>query len=129
MIAKLQIRTVILLLLLFLIIVRIQIVSDGLELFIFLILGLFENPSETLSQIDYSSLDLLSSVLLVLLLPILLIGFKDKIKVIQKNISVLSFAISIIGISFVFAPLITDSHPNYQYDYHSTVTGRRSIRR
>lgn len=116
MIAKLQIRTVILLLLLFLIIVRFQIVSDGFELFIFLILGLFENPSETLSQIDNPSLDLLSSVLLVLLLPILLIGFKDKIKVIQKNISVLSFAISIIGISFVFAPLITDSHPNYQYD-------------
>ncbi len=116
MIAKLQIRTVILLLLLFLMIVRFHIISDGLELFIILILGLFENPSETLSQVDYPTLDLLSSVSLVLLLPILLIGFKDKIKVMQTKVTLLSFVISIIGINFVFAPLITDNHPNYQYD-------------
>ena len=116
MTTKLKIRTVILLLLLFLIIVRFQMVSDGLELFYYLILDLFAKPSDTISQLDYQTIDLLASVLLVLLLPILLIAFKDRLKILHNKITIISFFIIIISINFIFAPLITDSHPNYQYD-------------
>lgn len=120
MLSKLQIRTVALFLLLLTIILRYSLIADGLKLIYYLILSLFQNPELTFSLIDYETIDLIFSVVLILLLPILLLKFKERIVFLNRSISVISFGIIIISMGFIFAPIIADMHPNAQNDLRVT---------
>jgi len=114
MLARLKIWMVIVLLLLSLIVVRFQLVGDSIKLLYFFFVSLFSNPKEIWTQFDFSTFDLLTSVLLIFALPLIVYRIRYKWKFLNRSVSLVPFSIIVITIVFIFAPVITDYHPNFQ---------------
>ena len=101
-------------LLLILLILRFQVILNGVELFFAFILALFENPEEVLDQLDFQTVDLCISVGLIFAIPFFIFRLKNRFGILNHQISLISFGIMIISMIFIFAPIITDYHPNFQ---------------
>ncbi len=114
MLARLKIWMVIILLLLFLIVLRFQLVSDGVKLIYLFLISLFTNPGELWIQLNFPTIDLLTSVILIFAIPIIIYKIRNKWEFLSRSISLISFSIIVVIIVFVFAPLITNYHPNCQ---------------
>lgn len=87
--------------------------------FIFLysfITSLFQFGFETFVVVDFSLIDILISIILIIYLPIISLVKRNKIGILRIESSLLSISLIIILFSFVFAPLITNRNPNFQKD-------------
>lgn len=101
-------------LLLVLLVLRFYVVLGGIELLFTFIISLFGNPKEVFSQLDFQTVDIFISVGLIFAIPFLSFRLRNRIGILNHQISLISFSIIIITIVFVFAPIITDYHPNFQ---------------
>ncbi len=101
-------------LLLILLILRFQVILSGVELLFEFILALFENPKEVLNQLDFQTVDLFICVGLIFAIPFFIFRLKNRFEILNHKISLISFGIMIISMIFIFAPIITDYHPNFQ---------------
>ncbi|NOX65099.1 MAG: ABC transporter permease [Chlorobi bacterium] len=114
MLARIKIWMVIILLLLFLIVLRFQLISGGIKLLYLFIISLFSNPGEVWIQLDFSTVDLFTSVILIFAIPIIIYKVRNRWKFLGRNVSLISFSIIVISLIFVFAPVITNYNPNFQ---------------
>ncbi len=105
---------IIILLLLFLIVLRFQLISSGIKLLYLFIISLFSNPSEVWRQFDFATIDILTSVILIFTIPVMIYKNRNRWKFLGRNVSLISFSIIVISIIFVFAPVITNYNPNFQ---------------
>lgn len=101
-------------LLLILLILRFQVILSGVELLFEFILALFENSKEVLNQLDFQTVDLFISVGLIFAIPFFIFRLKNRFRILNHQISLISLGIMIISMIFIFAPIITDYHPNFQ---------------
>ncbi len=76
--------------------------------------------SAAVNTISFNFWDLIISVFLIILLPIIIIYIKNKNNLIAKSLNrklnFSSFTVIILLSFFIFAPLITNSNPNFQKD-------------
>jgi len=114
MLTRLKIWMIIILLLLFLIVLRFQLISSGIKLLYLFIISLFSNPSEVWRQFDFATIDILTSVILIFTIPVMIYKNRNRWKFLGRNVSLISFSIIVISIIFVFAPVITNYNPNFQ---------------
>ena len=81
---------------------------------------LFSDFSTATNIMDFSFADLIVSILLIVLLPSLILYERNKHNLLSaglnKKIDFSSFTVIILISFFIFAPLITDSNPNFQKD-------------
>lgn len=101
-------------LLLVLLILRFYAVLGGIELLFSFILSLFQNPKEVFNQLDFQTVDIFISVGLIFAIPFLSYRLRNRIALLNYKVSLISFSIMIISMIFIFAPIITDYHPNFQ---------------
>ncbi|MEN8192412.1 MAG: ABC transporter permease [Bacteroidota bacterium] len=120
MLNKLNIRNLIIIIMVLLLITKFSLILEGIQLFYFLVLDIIVQPQITFSQIDYQTIDLFISIMFFFALSILLIKYWQKIKFLSNKINLSSFGIVVLLTIFIFAPLITDYHPNFQSDIRIT---------
>ena len=111
---KIKIWMVLATLLFLLIAMRAHLVLNGLELLFSFLVALFENPNYAFIQLDFQTTDLFISVVLILIIPVLLFLFRNRFEVLNRQTSLISLGIIIISMIFIFAPVITNYHPNFQ---------------
>ena len=111
---KIKIWMVIATLLFLLIAMRAHLVLNGLELLFSFLVALFENPNYAFIQLDFQTTDLLISVVLILIIPVLLFLFRNRFEVLNRQTSLISLGIIIISMIFIFAPVITNYHKTFK---------------
>lgn len=114
MISKIKIWHFILLIILLIIIFRYSHLLELLNLFSLVIQSLFQNTKDVLVQLNFSVIDSLLSFLLIILLPILIISSSRVKRLISQNLSISNSILVILVFCFLFAPLITTQHPDFQ---------------
>jgi len=120
MIKKLNLYFSIWVLFLVLIVFKFEIIYNGIKLLLFLLWGIITNPSNTFGQLDLLTLDELSSIILLFIIPILIFGINYKYQLFNRKIEISYLLFLFLVFLTLFAPLITDFHPNSQPDIRAT---------
>jgi len=77
---------------------------------------LFTDYSNAINHLDFELIDYFVSGILVIALPLIIFfRFKDR-KFLQSKLDFSSFVIGILFLIFIFSPLISQSHPDFQKD-------------
>ncbi len=114
MISKIKIWHFILLIIALIIIFRFSHLLELSNLFIVVIQSLFLNTKDLLAQLNFSVIDSLLSLLLIILLPIIIISSSRVKKLFSQRLRISNSMLVILVICFLFAPLITKQHPDFQ---------------
>lgn len=114
MISKIKIWHFILLIIALIIISRFSHLLELSNLFIVVIQSLFLNNKNVLSQLNFSLIDSILSLLLIVLLPILIISSSRIKKLFSQRLRISNSILVILVFCFLFAPLITKQHPDFQ---------------
>jgi len=85
-----------------------------LNLFAILVKSLFIKTENVYSQISLSLIDSIVSLLLIILLPLLLISSNNIKKLLSKQLKISNAILVFLIICFLFAPIITTQHPDFQ---------------
>ncbi|VAX21788.1 Dipeptide transport system permease protein DppC (TC 3.A.1.5.2) [hydrothermal vent metagenome] len=101
-------------LLLLLIVLRFELINGGIKLLYLFIISLFSDPGKVWIQLDFSTIDLLISVILIFTIPVIIYKVRNRWEFFGRTVSLISFSIIVISIIFVFAPVITNYNPNFQ---------------
>ncbi|HEX7357825.1 MAG TPA: ABC transporter permease [Ignavibacteriaceae bacterium] len=81
---------------------------------VILITSFVQSPGEVISSIKFELIDNLASLLLILFIPIIIISsFKVK-KILSQTLKISNAVIIILIACFLFAPVITNQHPDFQ---------------
>jgi peptide/nickel transport system permease protein len=75
---------------------------------------------EAIQLLDLRLLDVLISVALFILIPVILLLFRRKLKWLSVNINFSSTILLLLLLAFIFAPIITDENPEFQKDLRVT---------
>ena len=114
MIAKIKIWHFILLIITIIIVFRFSYIVDLLNIFIVLTRYLFVNTEIVYTQLNLSVIDNIISLFLIVLLPILLFS-SNKIKgLLSQQLKISNSILVFLAICFLFAPIITKQHPDFQ---------------
>lgn len=114
MISKIKIWHLILLIIALIIIIRFSHLLELSNLFIVILQSLFLNTDNVLAQFSFSLIDSIVSLLLIILLPISIISSKRLKKLFSQNLRISNSILVILIFCFLFAPLITTQHPDFQ---------------
>lgn len=114
MISKIKIRHFILLIIALIIIFRFSHLLELSNLFIVVIQSLFLNTESVLTQLNFVLIDNIVSLLLIILLPIIIISSNRVKKLLSQNLRISNSILVILIFCFLFAPLITTQHPDFQ---------------
>ncbi len=114
MLERLKIWMVIILILLSLIVIRFQLVRDGVEFLFEIVVTLFSSPKEVWTQFDFATFDSLISIVSIFTVPIIVYKYRNKWSFLDRSISLIAGSIILIIVFFIFAPVITNYHPNFQ---------------
>lgn len=120
MFKKLTINRTIIILFTLLLLVRYEMIFNGIKLLFYILMEAVSNPSKTFSQIDLLTLDYLISIILLLVIPIILFIISNNFKLFILKIEISYFIFIILLFSFAYAPLITNFNPNAQPDVRTT---------
>jgi peptide/nickel transport system permease protein len=104
-ISKIKIWHFILLIIALIIIFRISHLLELSNLFIVIIQSIFSGNKNVFTQFNFSLIDSIASLLLILVFPIILLSSNRKIS---------NAILVILVFCFIFAPLITTQHPDFQ---------------
>lgn len=122
-----NIRHTVLLMMLMLIAFRFSSVINTLVLLFYFVKLVFTDPVLAYGRFSFDLFDYLFSTLAALLLIAMLITtkyrdgwLKKKLSFLNKGISFTSFAVIILFICYVFAPLVADANPDFQKDINVT---------
>lgn len=112
--SKIKIWHFILLILALTIIFRFSHLLELSKLFIIIIQSYFLGNKNVFAQLNFSLIDNIVSLFLVIFLPIILISSKRIKKLFSQNINISNSVLVILGFCFLFAPLIATQHPDFQ---------------
>jgi len=113
-IARIKIWHFILLIITIIIVFRFSYIVDLLNIFIVLTRYLFVNTEIVYTQLNLSVIDNMISLFLIVLLPILLFS-SSKIKgLLSQQLKISNSILVLLAICFLFAPIITKQHPDFQ---------------
>lgn len=114
MLSKIKIWHFILLIIALIIIFRFSHLLELLNLLVQIIKSIFVNTDSALAQLNLSVIDSIVSILLIILLPIIIISSNRLKKLLSKNLRISNSILVILISFFLFAPLITIQHPEFQ---------------
>ena len=114
MISKIKIWHFILFIIALIIIFRFSHLLELLNLLVQIIKSIFLNTESTLAQLNLSVIDSIVSLLLIILLPIIIISSNRLKKLLSQNLRISNSILVILAFFFLFAPLITKQHPDFQ---------------
>ena len=97
-------------------------IIDGYKVIFLSFSAFFRIGMRILNVIDLLVLDFLMSVVLILILPIITYILRKRIKFLKLNVQYHSFSLIVISFLFVFAPLVTSVHPNFQKNFFKTIS-------
>jgi peptide/nickel transport system permease protein len=114
MLSKIKIWHIILFITLLISVFRFMYLLELLELSFVIIQTLFRNTEDVWSQLHFSVLDAVFSLLLIIILPILLISSKQIKKLFAQQLKLSNAVLIILSMCFLFAPVITRQNPDFQ---------------
>ena len=114
MISKIKIWHFILLIIALIVILRFSHLLELSNLFIVILQSLFLNTDNVLAQFSFSLIDSIVSLLLIIILPIIIGSSKRLKKLFSQNLRISNSILVILIFCFLFAPLITTQHPDFQ---------------
>ena len=114
MISKIKIWHFILLIIALIIIFRFSHLLELINLLVQIIKSIFLNTESALAQLNLSVIDSIVSLLLIILLSIIIISSNRLKKLLSQNLRISNSILVILVIWFLFAPLITIQHPDFQ---------------
>lgn len=114
MISKIKIWHFILFVIALIIIFRFSHIIDLLNLCVVLFQSLFINTENVYSQISLSLVDNIVSLLLIILFPLLFISSNKIKKLLSKQLKISNAILVFLIICFLFAPILTTQHPDFQ---------------
>jgi peptide/nickel transport system permease protein len=76
--------------------------------------SLFSNTKDVLAQLNFSVIDSIISLLLIILLPIVIISSSRVKKMFSQRLRISNSILVLLAFCFMFAPLITTQHPDFQ---------------
>jgi len=113
-IAKIKIWHFILLTIAIIIVFRFSYILELLNLFIVLIQSFFVNTENVYSQLNFSVIDGIVSLLLIIFLPVLIISLSRVKKLFSQQLKISNSILVLLSACFLFAPIITTQHPDFQ---------------
>lgn len=117
---KFTLLTLILILFLSLIFLRTNYIINMLYLLYVFITSLFTQDSSILKIIDLSFIDNVISLFLLFILLFVIVLSKSINKILQQKINFINIVITVLLMCFLFAPIITSQHPEFQKDISVT---------
>lgn len=105
---------------LLLIIFKYDAIYNGIKLLLFLFGGIISNPINTIGQLDMLTLDELISIILLFVIPIIIFRINYKYHLFNRKIEISYLVFLLLVFLTLFAPLITNFHPNSQPDIRAT---------
>jgi peptide/nickel transport system permease protein len=111
---------IVFILLLILFLLRISLITKAYLLFFKYAAFSLSDISTAINIMDFGFADLIISIVLILLIPLTILYEKNKnnsaASALNKKINFSSFTVIILLSFFIFAPLVTNSNPNFQKD-------------
>lgn len=120
MVEKIKIWQLVIFVIVLLIIVRFNYIFDLIGLCIDILESIFVDSKNLSSILDFSLVDHLISLILIFLIPMIFIFLKKIRRIFSAQINLANFVLSILTITFIFAPLITLQNPDFQKDISVT---------
>jgi peptide/nickel transport system permease protein len=113
-ISKIKIWHFILLIIALIIIFRFSHLLELSNLFIVIIQSIFSGTKNVFTQFNFSLIDSIVSLFLIIVFPIILISSNRLKKLFSQKLSISNSILVILVFCFLFAPLITTQHPDFQ---------------
>ena len=110
----------ILVLFVLILILRYDVLFNGVQLLVFFTIELFSNPKIIINKIDILTIDLLISIILFFIIPIIIFKKRNKNKLIKYKLELSSVVFILLLFAVIFSPLITNYHPNAQTNIRAT---------
>lgn len=114
MLTKIKIWHFILLIIVLIIVLRFSHLIDLLNLLIVIVQSLFAKNENVFSQLNFSVIDNIVSLTLIIIIPILILGSRKTKKLLSQQIKFSSTILVLLVIFFLFAPIVTNQHPDFQ---------------
>lgn len=114
MLTKIKIWHFILLITVLIIVLRFSHLIDLLNLLIVIVQSLFAKNENVFSQLNFSVIDNIVSLTLIIIIPILILGSRKTKKLLSQQIKFSSTILVLLVIFFLFAPIVTNQHPDFQ---------------
>lgn len=114
MISKIKIWHFLLILFVLLIVLRFNPLIGLVELYIKFIGLIFKDSKSLFTQIDFRFIDNFISLALILIIPFILYFSKQIKKLVNLPLSLSGLIIILLSTSFIFAPIISNQHPEFQ---------------
>ncbi len=114
MLTKIKIWHFILLITVLIIVLRFSHLIDLLNLLIVIVQSLFAKNENVFSQLNFSVIDNIVSLTLIIIIPILILGSRKTKKLLSQQIKFSSAILVLLVIFFLFAPIVTNQHPDFQ---------------
>lgn len=114
MLTKIKIWHFILLIIVLIIVLRFSHLIDLLNLLIVIVQSLFAKNENVFSQLNFSVIDNIVSLTLIIIIPILILGSRKTKKLLSQQIKFSSAILVLLVIFFLFAPIVTNQHPDFQ---------------
>ena len=112
--SKIKIWHFILLIIALTIVFRISHLLELSNLFFVIIQSFFQGTKNVFTQLNFWLVDSIISLLLIVVLPIILISSSKLKKLFSQNLKISNAILVILVFCFLFAPLITTQHPDFQ---------------
>lgn len=114
MISKIKILHFVLFIIALIIIIRFSHLVDLFVLSISIIKSIFTNTDNAIAQLNISVIDSVMSLLMLITMPFLVLGSSKIKKFLSAQLTFSYSMLAILIICFLFAPLITKQHPDFQ---------------
>ena len=114
MLTKIKIWHFILLIIVLIIVLRFSHLIDLLNLLIVIVQSLFAKNENVFSQLNFSVIDNIVSLVLIIIIPILILVSGKIKKLLSRQIKFSSSILVLLVIFFLFAPIVTNQHPDFQ---------------
>ncbi|HCY74278.1 MAG TPA: hypothetical protein DHV28_00020 [Ignavibacteriales bacterium] len=112
--SKIKIWHFILLIITLILVIRFSYLVQLLKLTGILISSFFESPGNVISIIKFALIDNIVSLILVITVPALIISSSRAKKILSNDLKISNSIIVILLTCFLFAPIITTQHPDFQ---------------
>lgn len=119
---KPKIWQILIFLVIIIILFRLSRIIFGLKFIWLFFLSIIQADFDAFSILDLQLIDILVSILLILIIPIIIFATRNKFRLFQFHSDLYSTFLILILFAFVFAPLMTNINPNFQKDLRITKT-------
>jgi peptide/nickel transport system permease protein len=92
---------------------RISLLLKSYELMMNWMILFFDNPDSVVNLLNFSLVDAFASGILFVILPLLIILFRKKLLFLYSELSFASVILTLLVLTFLFAPLIANQNPDF----------------